>query len=135
VIYTVGVRLITEECINCGVLFAMSDELRDRLLQSHENFYCPSGHSMFYSAKSDIEKERDLRLHAEARAARAEDAAEIAERRRRAAKGQLTKMRNRIANGVCPWCKRSFSNVMAHVETQHPEHVQEVRGAQVEAKR
>ena len=40
-----------------------------------------------------------------------------------AAKGQLTKMRNRVARGVCPQagCKRSFTNLHDHVATCHPD--------------
>lgn len=44
-------------------------------------------------------------------------------------KGQLTKLRNRIANGVCPWCQRSFANVARHVEHQHPDQVEKMREA------
>lgn len=50
--------------------------------------------------------------------------ATVSTRRQVAArKGQITKMRNRIANGVCPvpGCKRSgFDNVASHIATVHP---------------
>ena len=47
-----------------------------------------------------------------------------AERRSAAAyRGHLTRMRNRVARGVCPvaGCKRSFPELHAHVVTCHPE--------------
>jgi hypothetical protein len=109
--------------------FAVPERFEKDYRLSHKTFYCPKGHQQSWRGRSDLEQERQRRISAEARAARAEDQAEVAERRRRAAKGQLTKLRNRIANGVCPWCKRSFSNVLAHVETLHPEHAEEARKA------
>lgn len=40
-------------------------------------------------------------------------------------KGEVTKLKKRIANGVCPCCKRSFCNLAAHMKTQHPEYTKE----------
>lgn len=40
-----SVDLTTEECCNCGVLFAMPADLRKQLLADHSrSFYCPNGH-------------------------------------------------------------------------------------------
>src|SRR5690606_15231496 len=35
---------------------------------------------------------------------------------------QLLKERQRFANGVCPCCNRSFTNVARHMRTQHPDY-------------
>lgn len=40
---------------------------------------------------------------------------------RRAQKGQNTRLKNRIAAGVCPCCNRSFQNVARHMAGQHPD--------------
>lgn len=50
--------------------------------------------------------------------ARAE--ASRAEHSRRAEKAAKTRIKNRIARGVCPCCKRTFQNLAAHMQTQHP---------------
>jgi hypothetical protein len=34
----------------------------------------------------------------------------------------MTKLRKRVANGVCPCCKRKFSNVVLHMRQEHPEY-------------
>lgn len=113
------VTFIDLTCCNCGIMFAIEERHQKELRRTHELFYCPRGHSQYFPAKSDVDKERDRRIAAEARAARMEDQAEIAERRRRAEKGQRTKLLKRIENGVCPHCKRTFSNLAEHVKTMH----------------
>lgn len=51
------------------------------------------------------------------------------ERRAHAAtKGQLTKTKKRIANGVCPCCNRSFANLERHMAGQHPDYPQPGEG-------
>jgi hypothetical protein len=40
-----------------------------------------------------------------------------------AQRGQTTKARNqleRVGNGVCPCCTRSFTNLRRHMATKHP---------------
>lgn len=115
--YTVALEVVT--CPSCGIPFGMPEWYERDLRNDHRTFYCPNGHGQHFYAKSEAEKERERRIRAEARAARAEDNAEVAERRRRAEKGQRTKVENRIKNGICPWCRRPFDNVAKHMETKH----------------
>ena len=49
------------------------------------------------------------------------EAREGAERRASAARGQVTKLKNRAAAGVCPCCNRQFQNLKNHMATKHPE--------------
>lgn len=37
-------------------------------------------------------------------------------------KGVVTRTRNRIANGVCPCCDRSFTNLQRHMASKHPDY-------------
>jgi hypothetical protein len=37
-----------------------------------------------------------------------------------AQKGQKTRIKNRIARGVCPCCNRSFADLGAHMQQKHP---------------
>lgn len=41
-----------------------------------------------------------------------------------AKKGQLTKLKKRVANGACPCCNRHFSDLYRHIQSQHPDYVQ-----------
>lgn len=121
-----------ETCCRCGMQFAVTSEFRQRRRDDHGDFYCPSGHGQHYTGKSDAQKERERadRLsaaldRAERRAANAEENTRIERVSHAATKGQLTKTRKRIANGVCPCCHRSFANVKRHMDSQHPDYAEE----------
>ncbi|WP_110727427.1 hypothetical protein [Mycolicibacterium porcinum] len=114
----------------CGVAFAVEDGFDDRRRADHRNFYCPNGHSLSYKGKTELQKAQEraerLQRQVEAREAdiRFEQRRLANERRAHAAtKGQLTKTKKRVANGVCPCCNRHFVNVERHMTNQHPEYV------------
>jgi hypothetical protein len=128
--FTDTLVVVTCGATGCGQTFGMTEAFYRQVRDSHETWYCPSGHPRVYLGESAIEKERRLRQAAErqagyARASRdaARDQAEAAERSARAYKGHATRLRNRIANGVCPVpsCRRSFENVRRHIAGQHPD--------------
>lgn len=112
-------------CYLCGVLFGLEDGYDDRRRNDHKSFYCPNGHSQAYNGKSQVEQERDAaRALAQREAQRRQWAEQEAVEARRSAaahKGWATRIRNRIANGVCPCCNRSFENVRRHIASQHPD--------------
>lgn len=116
-------------CCKCSVQFAMPTELQRRRLDDRGDFYCPNGHSQHYTGKSEAQRQQERADLAERRLANAQENARIARaeqvttrRQLSAAKGQLTKTRNRIAKGVCPCCNRSFANVARHMAGQHPDY-------------
>jgi len=129
-IITTSTKLVTEECISCGVLFAMPDELNDRLRETPTTaFYCPNGHKQWYTGKTDAQKEREKRELAERqlateRSRRDQAQAEAEHQRHRANgyKGALTKTKRRVGKGVCPCCNRSFTDLADHMETKHPDY-------------
>lgn len=45
---------------------------------------------------------------------------EAAERRAIGQRAAKTRIKNRIAHGVCPCCNRSFENLARHMKGQHP---------------
>lgn len=112
--------LSTEQCCDCGVLFAMPSDMQRRRREDHKYFYCPAGHAQHYLAgfseaeklRRDLDRERQVREAAEARAGKAEqNLAQVARAHR--------KMRQRVMNGVCPCCNRSFGNLREHMKTEH----------------
>lgn len=113
--------LETVTCCNCGMLFAMTEDFKRRRHDDHETFYCPAGHAQHYTGATEAQKlKRELeRKENELTAAR--DRANRAAAERDAAKKAHRKMRERVANGVCPCCNRSFENLRNHMHTQHPE--------------
>lgn len=122
-------ELFVSDCATCGVIFAIPRTLEARRRQDGASFYCPNGHTLSFH-KTDLDRERERaellqrRLDREETHRRAVQDQLDAERRSAAAyRGHLTRMRNRVARGVCPvaGCKRSFSELHAHVVTCHPE--------------
>lgn len=128
-VYPTTVRLEIQECPACGVVHGVPKFYADQMRANADDYFCPNGHKIGWH-ESDLDREKVARQRAERAAANAEEAARIQrrraeheERRARALKGHLTRMKNRIANGVCPvpGCKRSgFSNVMSHIAQKHP---------------
>src|SRR5262245_38750575 len=117
---TRSIVLVDEDCIACDVVFAMPERLMRELRQTGATFYCPRGHSMVYDdnendrLRKQVERLQAQRVHAD-------DQRKAAERALMAQKGQNTKLRNRIANGVCPCCHRSFVNLRRHMTAKHPD--------------
>lgn len=116
----VVVTLEATSCCVCGVEFAMPDVLLRKRLANKGSFWCPNGHSLAFTESSVQRLQRQLNAAQDA-TARAEARARDAENRRRAAVGQTTKLRNRISDGVCPCCHRTFVNVQRHMATKHPD--------------
>jgi hypothetical protein len=124
-----------ETCYRCKTPFAMSESVYNLALQRKGDieFFCPNGHGQVYTKgeteEQKLRRERD-RLKQEAaylndRVEEERAARQLAERRTSAAKGQITKMKNRAAAGVCPCCNRTFANLHRHMSSQHPGFVKE----------
>ena len=113
--------LVAIECGECGVTFAATETFIAARRADHRTFYCVNGHSRYYPQKSEAEKLRARLRSVEAQLTSTSDQLQATERQRRAQKGQVTRLRNRIAAGVCPCCNRSFQDVRAHMQGQHPD--------------
>jgi len=118
--------LVTYSCW-CGIPFGLPRNLLSEYKERNvDHLLCPLGHTMVPKRGQSYPE----RLEAErTRRAALQDQLDAAERTRIALKGHLTRLRNRIANGVCPWCSRSFENVLRHVASKHPEHADKAKAA------
>lgn len=115
-----------EECCNCGMQFGLTTDYQKRRRRDGESFYCPSGHPQSYT-ESEIDKlKKQVRQKNEALERergwrrQAEEDHEHTQRRLTSTKGVVTRIKNRVSKGVCPCCKRSFSNLHRHMESKHP---------------
>ena len=124
---SITTKLTTITCCTCAITFAVPDEWEARRREDHKGFFCPNGHSLTFTGKTEAE---NLREQLDAEKARAEfwrkerdrnaQRADAADRRAAAARGQVTKLKNRAAAGVCPCCNRSFVQLERHMSTKHP---------------
>lgn len=121
-------QIVVIECANCSIDFGIGAHFQKRRRDDHETFYCPNGHPNCYpqqQGKSEAEKlnewlSQQLKM-AHARADSWKDQAETAEARRRGQKAANTRLKKRIAAGVCPCCRRSFEDLARHIAGQHPD--------------
>lgn len=126
----------------CGMRHAVPTELREFQIRQFNDgrqvtsIYCPLGHQHQPAGETDAErlrkqlekKEQQLareRALADQQQARLRDKAKKAENACRAEKAAKTRIKNRIAKGVCPCCNRCFGigALQRHLETKHPEFV------------
>lgn len=114
------------DCPDCGLTYGISTAFESKRREDKRTFYCPNGHAQGFYGKTQTERELDAaRALAQREAQRrkwAEQEAADARRSAAAHKGWATRVRNRIKNGVCPCCNRSFTNVRRHMSTQHPDY-------------
>jgi hypothetical protein len=112
--------LATEECCKCGVLFAVSEDLRNQWRKTKATFYCPNGHPQSYTESEADQLRRQLEA-AQRDAEWQKNRAASMEKQLVAQRGVVTKLKKRVGAGVCPCCQRTFKQLAAHMQTKHPE--------------
>lgn len=108
-------------CCSCGVPFGIAAEMNKELINNHRSFYCPNGHRQNYIGKTQEEKLKEELLVQKNLVNHHRNEADRKQRRLNALRGQQTKLKNRIKNGVCPCCNRSFVNLAKHMAHIHPD--------------
>lgn len=116
--------LVVEACPTCGVVHGIPQALERTAKENRgprgRQIYCPNGHTWHYTGETDAERERRMRKYSDDAAAAARARADQAEASLRTTKGHVTRLRNRVAAGVCPFgCRRHFVDVERHVATRH----------------
>lgn len=136
--YTPASQIISfkhEKCCSCGLQFCMTDDFQERRREDRATFYCPNGHPQFYSGENkdtkiknleaQVKKEQERNVTEREKTALVRRQKEHAERSASTYKGQVTKIKRRVKAGVCPCCNRTFSNLAAHMATQHKDFAKE----------
>jgi hypothetical protein len=122
VAYGATVNLVVVECHKCAVPFGMPDSLNDECLKDHRrSFFCPNGHEAVYTGETDAERLKRQLRYANERATEIQANLDRTEASRRAWKGQTTKLRNRAAEGQCPFCGKFRVDLAIHMSKQHPD--------------
>lgn len=126
----VGVETLT--CCECGIAFSVPTSWVNQKREDHTRFVCPNNHTLSFHAKSEVDQLRD-QLTRERQRADQIDAyrrmetreKEHAQRRLASTQGVVTRVKRRIANGVCPCCKRTFADLARHMKGKHPDYATE----------
>lgn len=118
-------------CAQCKCTFSIPEELyRSCKCSPDISFYCPYGHPNHYpkgeTEEQKLRRERDRLFQRLAQKddeiTRQRELREAAERRTAAARGQVTKIKNRVGHGVCPCCNRTFENLARHMASKHADY-------------
>ena len=119
------VELITHTCNGCGMSFAAPNFLLRQFDEEGAFMRCPNVNCPWPSfSRQTTENQRLQKQIEEANRSQRywKNEHELEKRSHSATKGKLTKTKNRLANGVCPCCNRSFTNLKRHMESKHPEY-------------
>ena len=109
------------ECINCGVPIVAPSNFYEQRHSNHSlNFYCVNGHSQHYIGDTDAQKLQKLLDAEKSRHDTTKRWLENEQNSHRATRGTVTKLKKRVAAGVCPGCHRSFQDLKRHMKTKHP---------------
>jgi hypothetical protein len=114
-------------CPSCGVEVVVPSNLLSALRSNKREFFCVNGHPQSFREREVDRLQRQLEIEQAARR-RAEELrqaalaeAETARRGAAVASGRLRALKQRVKNGVCPCCHRSFVQLQRHIATKHPE--------------
>jgi hypothetical protein len=123
-------ELTITDCCVCGVVFAVPDRFLMNRREKGSQFFCPNGHSLIYRKteaqrlQEELDRVKRQLDWSDTHARAVADQLDAAERSNRALRGSNTKLRKRIAAGVCPCCQRPFQNLARHMAGQHPDYAE-----------
>lgn len=117
--YIDGIEFATEICCKCAMAFAMPADFQRRRRDDRQSFYCPSGHKQHYVGKTEAQLLREQLERAERERDASKSVANSAIHERDQIARAHKSMRNRVMNGVCPCCNRTFQNLLRHMQTEH----------------
>lgn len=121
-------------CCRCKCEMSLPNDLYTAAERSsYIKFYCAYGHQQCFvegdSEETKLRRERDLLAQQIAerddRIKSLSEQRDQADRRAAAARGQVTKIKNRVGHGVCPCCNRTFENLARHMTNRHPQYSSE----------
>lgn len=120
---TVGLTLTKMDCGRCGAVYAINEWFRKCKEQYGGGWNCPyCGSAVGYSETEVQRLERALEAKRRREANLEADLKSAIDK----LNGQLAvtaRMKNRIAKGVCPCCKRSFVDLRKHMACKHKDFV------------
>lgn len=131
--YTQTSTMWTTNCIKCGSTYAILESVKAHHVRVGGNHYCPyCGTSQGWKGRPEEERRAEEIANLKAEISRKEEQvrrarqdAEHFEASRNAYKGQVTRLKNRAKNGVCPCCNRHFENLQRHMASKHPSFTEE----------
>lgn len=115
----VRTSLVTHTCLTCGIQYAIPADYDEELKLNHRTFYCPRGHTQYYPSETEEERLRKALLQEQKKRREYQEEYTKLNRQLNGALGQLSKVKERINAGICPYCRRHFANLERHIQSKH----------------
>lgn len=112
------VTLTIMTCGNCGVEFAMPETMRAEKERDGGSWYCPNGHNRVYK-ETEATKYKRLFEAEQERARKRQEELFAEQREHEKTQRKVKKLARRVSAGVCPCCKRTFSQLARHMKAKH----------------
>jgi len=122
-VFTNRTTFVVFACARCSLEFALTREFEGQRRAKRDLFYCPAGHPQWFPGEADETKIQRLASQLDIERSRVERTRKQLDYAQRATKAQgtrLKKVKERVSNGVCPCCQRTFQNLQRHMHTKHP---------------
>lgn len=127
---TLTVQLTEITCGKCGGVYALTERYRVNQYENGGSWTCPycqtwwgyTNNSENANLKQQVAQLQSAIEHKEALVSTLRKEKAGIERSRSAVRAAHTRTCNRVKNGVCPCCNRTFQNLMRHMHMEHPEY-------------
>lgn len=119
-----SVELTTMNCGECGGTYAINERYRQQCYDKGTSWtcpYCECGWGYAANNGRHAALKRELR-EANNRADRHQVEAREQRQRATSISRSYQRVRDRVKNGVCPCCNRTFENLARHMKTKHPDY-------------
>ena len=114
---TETIQLAVINCGRCGGSYAINERYRREREENSGHWHCPYCECSWGYFEGELQRTRKELENTQAQL-RSSKCETLAERNlRETAERKL----RRVKNGVCPCCKRHFTNLERHMKTKHPE--------------
>ena len=115
------IQIVAHWCTGCGIPYGLPTGFLDQRRKDHQSWTCPNGCVRYFPKGPDQEQLLRERLKSlESTLTHTRDQRDAAQRSANAQKGVATRIKNRVAKGVCPCCNRTFVDLGRHMAGQHP---------------
>lgn len=102
-------------CLNCRDNFPMREGRFDAFERSGKTFYCPCGHGLVVTQDSIVSQLRS----SEGFLRRSELEVSRLHKQLECTKGVITRQRNRLIHGKCPYCGKNVIEIAERSMLQH----------------
>jgi len=119
--YVDDLYLDTHECGGCGIVFAMTQDFIRERKEDHKRWYCPNGCCRIFTSKSKEQKLKEKLAKKQSELEREQSNVIHLKKTVKKVASNYQRMRDRVKNGVCPCCDRTFQNLFNHMKTKHPD--------------